>query len=108
MESISISTAQQNLRVHYINVVDLFKLQPSSEHPHGLPDRDFDSLFTAGRPIIFNNTPMGLAINNEIDRFTVAIEVIDRTPKLQRIGAHVKEQTVMSKPVAATILISTA
>jgi len=113
-----------DLKVRYINVVDLFKLQPSSEHPHGLPDRDFDSLFTADRPIIFNfhgypwlvhrlayrrtnhsnmhvrgykekgniNTPMELAINNEIDRFTLAIEVIDRTPKLQKIGAHVKEK----------------
>jgi xylulose-5-phosphate/fructose-6-phosphate phosphoketolase len=112
------------LKIRYINVVDLFKLQPSTEHPHGLTDRDFDSLFTIDRPIIFNfhgypwlvhrlayrrtnhgnmhvrgykekgniNTPMELAINNEIDRFTLAIEVIDRTPKLQKIGAHAKEK----------------
>ena len=111
------------LKVRYINVVDLFKLQPRTEHPHGLTDRDFDSLFTVDKPIIFNfhgypwlvhrlayrrtnhsnmhvrgykekgniNTPMELAINNEIDRFTLAIEVIDRTPKLQKIGAHAKE-----------------
>jgi xylulose-5-phosphate/fructose-6-phosphate phosphoketolase len=113
-----------DLKIRYINVVDLFKLQPSTEHPHGLSDRDFDSLFTVDKPIIFNfhgypwlvhrlayrrtnhrnmhvrgykekgniNTPMELAINNEIDRFTLAIEVIDRTPRLQRIGAHAKEK----------------
>jgi xylulose-5-phosphate/fructose-6-phosphate phosphoketolase len=113
-----------DLKIRYINVVDLFKLQPSSEHPHGLTDRDFDSLFTVDKPIIFNfhgypwlihrlayrrtnhcnmhvrgykekgniNTPMELAINNEIDRFSLAIDVIDRTPKLQRIGAHAKEK----------------
>jgi xylulose-5-phosphate/fructose-6-phosphate phosphoketolase len=113
-----------DLKMRYINVIDLFKLQPSSEHPHGLSDRDFDSLFTMDKPIIFNfhgypwlvhrlayrrknhgnmhvrgykekgniNTPMELAINNEIDRFTLAIEAIDRTPKLQKIGAHAKEK----------------
>jgi xylulose-5-phosphate/fructose-6-phosphate phosphoketolase len=113
-----------DLKIRYINVVDLFKLQPDTEHPHGLADRDFDSLFTTDKPIIFNfhgypwlihrlayrrknhgnmhvrgykekgniNTPMELAINNEIDRFTLAIEAIDRTPKLQKIGAHAKER----------------
>jgi xylulose-5-phosphate/fructose-6-phosphate phosphoketolase len=113
-----------DLKIRYINVVDLFKLQPSTEHPHGLPDRDFESLFTVDKPIIFNfhgypwlihrlayrrtnhgnmhvrgykekgniNTPMELAINNEIDRFTLAIQAIDRTPKLQRVGAHAKEK----------------
>jgi xylulose-5-phosphate/fructose-6-phosphate phosphoketolase len=113
-----------DLKIRYINVVDLFKLQPASEHPHGLPDRDFDSLFTLDKPVIFNfhgypwlihrlayrranhrnihvrgykekgniNTPLELAINNEIDRFTLAMEVIARTPKLQRIGAHAKEK----------------
>jgi xylulose-5-phosphate/fructose-6-phosphate phosphoketolase len=112
------------LKIRYINVIDLFKLQPSTEHPHGLTDRDFDSLFTVDKPVIFNfhgypwlihrlayrrtnhgnlhvrgykekgniNTPMELAIKNEIDRYTLAIEVIDRTPKLQRIGAHAKEK----------------
>jgi len=113
-----------DLKLRYVNVVDLFKLQPSTEHPHGLSDRDFDSLFTADKPIIFNfhgypwlihrlayrrtnhanmhvrgykekgniNTPMELAINNEIDRFSLAIDVIDRTPKLRRVGAHAKEK----------------
>ena len=113
-----------DLKIRFVNVVDLFKLQPSSEHPHGLSDRDFDSLFTVDKPIIFNfhgypwlihrlayrrtnhsnmhvrgykekgniNTPMELAINNEIDRYSLAIDVIDRTPKLHRIGAHAKEK----------------
>ena len=113
-----------DLKIRFINVVDLFKLQPSSEHPHGLSDRDFDSLFTVDKPIIFNfhgypslihrlayrrtnhvnmhvrgykekgniNTPMELAINNEIDRFSLAIDVIDRTPKVRKIGAHAKEK----------------
>jgi xylulose-5-phosphate/fructose-6-phosphate phosphoketolase len=113
-----------DLKIRFVNVVDLFKLQPSTEHPHGLTDRDFDSLFTVDKPVIFNfhgypwlihrlayrrtnhnnmhvrgykekgniNTPMELAINNEIDRFSLAIDAIDRTPRLQRIGAHAKER----------------
>jgi xylulose-5-phosphate/fructose-6-phosphate phosphoketolase len=113
-----------DIKIRFINVVDLFKLQPSTEHPHGLTDRDFDSLFTVDKPVIFNfhgypwlihrlayrrtnhnnihvrgykekgniNTPMELAINNEIDRYSLAIDAIDRTPKLQRIGAHAKEK----------------
>jgi len=112
-----------DLRIRFINVVDLFKLQPSTEHPHGLTDADFDSLFTVDQPIVFNfhgypwlihrlayrrtnhrnlhvrgykekgniNTPMELAINNQTDRFSLAIDAIDRIPKLQRIGAQAKE-----------------
>jgi xylulose-5-phosphate/fructose-6-phosphate phosphoketolase len=112
------------IKVRFINVVDLFRLQPESEHPHGLSDADFDSLFTPDKPVIFNfhgypwlihrltyrrcnqhrihvrgykekgniNTPMELAINNETDRFSLAIDAIDRTPKLRLIGAHAKEQ----------------
>jgi len=113
-----------DLKIRYINVVDLFKLQPSAEHPHGLSDGDFDSLFTVDKPIIFNfhgypwlihrlayrrtnhsnmhvrgykeqgniNTPLELAIENEIDRFSLAMDVIKRVPKLQRIGAHATEK----------------
>src|SRR4030095_912147 len=113
-----------NLKIRFVNVIDLFKLTPSSEHPHGLSDRDFDSLFTVDKPIVFNfhgypwlihrlpytptnlrnlhvrgcqerrniNTRMELAINNEIDRFTLAIDVIDRVPKLKTTGAHAKEK----------------
>jgi len=112
------------LKIRFINVVDLFKLQPATEHPHGLTDRDFDSLFTIDKPIIFNfhgypslihrlayrrtnhsnmhvrgykekgniNTPMELAINNEIDRFSLVIDAIDRTPKLRVIGASAKDK----------------
>ena len=113
-----------DLKIRYVNVVDLFKLQPSTDHPHGLSDRDFDSLFTEDKPVIFNfhgypwlihrlayrrtnhenihvrgykekgniNTPMELAIDNEIDRFSLAIDAINRVPKLQRIGGHAKEK----------------
>lgn len=113
-----------DLKIRFINVVDLFKLQPNTEHPHGLSDSDFDSLFTADKPIIFNfhgypwlihrlayrrtnhrnlhvrgykekgniNTPMELAINNQTDRFSLAIDAIDRVPQLQRSGAHAKEE----------------
>jgi xylulose-5-phosphate/fructose-6-phosphate phosphoketolase len=112
-----------NLKIRFVNVVDLFRLMPASEHPHGLSDRDFDSLFTTGKPVIFNfhsyaslihklsyrrrnhenihvrgykekgniNTPLELAIINQIDRFDLAIDVIDRVPLLRPIGAHVKE-----------------
>jgi xylulose-5-phosphate/fructose-6-phosphate phosphoketolase len=112
-----------DLKVRFVNVVDLFRLMPETEHPHGLSDRDFDSLFTTDKPVIFNfhsyaslihklsyrrtnhdnihvrgykekgniNTPLELAIINQIDRFDLAIDVIDRVPRLRSIGAHVKE-----------------
>ena len=113
-----------DLKIRFINVVDLLKLTPATEHPHGLSDRDFDSLFTMDKPIIFNfhgypwlihrltyrrtnhrnmhvrgykekgniNTPLDLAIRNQIDRFSIAIDVIDRVPRIQISGAHVKEK----------------
>lgn len=113
-----------DLKIRFINVVDLFKLQPDTEHPHGLSDRDFDSLFTLDKPIIFNfhgypwlihrlayrrhnhnnmhvrgykekgniNTPLELAIQNQIDRFSLAMDVIDRVPRLRVAGAHAKER----------------
>ncbi|MBK1720381.1 phosphoketolase [Thiocystis violacea] len=113
-----------DIKLRFINVVDLFKLQPAGEHPHGLTDADFDSLFTKDKPVIFNfhgypwlihrlayrrtnhknlhvrgykekgniNTPLELAIQNEIDRFSLAIDVINRVPRLQVSGAHVKEK----------------
>jgi xylulose-5-phosphate/fructose-6-phosphate phosphoketolase len=112
------------LKLRFVNVVDLYKLTPASEHPHGLTDKDFDSLFTLDKPVIFNfhgypwlihrlayrrhnhdnmhvrgykekgsiNTPLELAIQNEIDRFSLAIDVIDRIPALRVAGAHVKEK----------------
>ncbi len=112
-----------DLKIRFVNVVDLFKLQPDTEHPHGLSSRDFDSLFTTDRPVIFNfhgypwlihklayrrtnhdnihvrgykekgniNTPLELAIRNQVDRFNLAIDAIDRVPRLQARGAHAKE-----------------
>jgi xylulose-5-phosphate/fructose-6-phosphate phosphoketolase len=112
-----------DLKIRFVNVVDLYRLQPDTEHPHGLSDRDFDSLFTKDKPIIFNfhaypslihklayrrtnhanlhvrgykekgniNTPLELAIENQVDRFNLSIDVIDRVPRLQATGAHVKE-----------------
>jgi len=112
-----------DLKIRFMNVVDLFRLMPDTEHPHGLSDRDFDSLFTLDKPVIFNfhsyaslihklayrrhnhgnfhvrgykekgniNTPMELAIINQIDRFNLAIDVIDRVPRLQKTAAHVKD-----------------
>jgi xylulose-5-phosphate/fructose-6-phosphate phosphoketolase len=112
-----------DLKIRFVNVVDLFKLMPATEHPHGLTDRNFDSLFTTDKPIIFNfhgypalihklayrranhanlhvrgykekgsiETPLGLTIQNQVDRFNLAIDVIDRVPGLQGRGAHVKE-----------------
>ncbi|HZI58210.1 MAG TPA: phosphoketolase family protein [Verrucomicrobiae bacterium] len=107
-----------DLKIRYINVVDLLRLQSQTEHPHGLSDRDFDLLFSVDKPVIFNfhgypwlihrltysrtnhanfhvhgyreqgniNTPLELAIENGIDRFTLAMEVIKFVPRLQRTG----------------------
>ena len=111
------------LRIRLVNVVDLMTLQPPSEHPHGLSDRDFDSLFTTDKPIVFafhgypwlihrltyrrtnhqnlhvrgykeegtTTTPFDMAVLNQIDRFHLAMDVIDRVPRLQKIGAHQKQ-----------------
>jgi xylulose-5-phosphate/fructose-6-phosphate phosphoketolase len=113
-----------DLKVRFVNVVDLFRLQPASEHPHGSTERDFDGLFTQDKPVIFNfhgypwlihrlayrfkahekmhvrgymekgniNTPLELAILNEIDRFHLVIDVIDRVPGLAARAAHLKEE----------------
>ena len=112
------------LKVRFVNVVDLFTLVSETEHPHGLNDRDFNSLFTTDKPIMFNfhgypwlihklvyrrknqerihvrgykeqgniNTPLELAIRNQVDRFNLVIDVIDRVPKLGSAAAHVKER----------------
>ncbi|MEI6031989.1 MAG: phosphoketolase family protein [Synechococcaceae cyanobacterium ELA739] len=113
-----------SLRIRVLNVVKLFALTEPKEHPHGLSDRDFDTLFTVDRPVIFNfhgypwlihrltyrrsnhanfhvrgykekgniNTPLELAMNNQIDRFNLVIDVIDRVPGLGSRAAHVKER----------------
>jgi len=113
-----------DLRVRVINVVDLMKLQPASEHPHGLSDRDFDALFTADKPIVFafhgypwlihrltyrrtnhrnlhvrgykeegtTTTPFDMAVMNDLDRFHLAGDVIDRVPRLGSSAAYVKQE----------------
>lgn len=112
------------LKIRFINVVDLFRLVSEGEHPHGLSDQDFDSLFSKDKPVIFNfhgypwlihkliyrrsnqerihvrgykeqgniNTPLELAINNQVDRFNLVIDVINRVPKLGSAAGHVKER----------------
>jgi xylulose-5-phosphate/fructose-6-phosphate phosphoketolase len=112
-----------DLRVRFINVVDLMTLQPPSEHPHGLPDAQFDSMFTIDKPIIFafhgypwlvhrltyrrknhenlhvrgykeegtTTTPFDMTVLNDLDRFHLAGDVVDRVPRLQRVGAHFKQ-----------------
>jgi xylulose-5-phosphate/fructose-6-phosphate phosphoketolase len=112
-----------DVRIRFINVVDLMTLQPPSEHPHGLPDAEFDSMFTRDKPIIFayhgyptlihrltyrrtnhdnlhvrgykeegtTTTPFDMAVLNDLDRFHLAGDVVDRVPRLQRVGAHFKQ-----------------
>jgi xylulose-5-phosphate/fructose-6-phosphate phosphoketolase len=112
-----------DLKVRFVNVVDLFRLVPDTEHPHGFSDREFDALFTTNKPVIFNfhaypwlihrltyrrtnhhnlhvrgykergniNTPMELAIQNQVDRYTLAIDAVDRVPSLQVRGSHARE-----------------
>jgi xylulose-5-phosphate/fructose-6-phosphate phosphoketolase len=111
------------VKIRVINVVDLMKLQPSGEHPHGLSDRDFDTLFTKDKPIIFafhgypwlihrltyrrNNhgnlhvrgykeegtttTPFDMAVRNDLDRFHLVSDVIDRLPQLGSRAAYAKQ-----------------
>jgi xylulose-5-phosphate/fructose-6-phosphate phosphoketolase len=117
------------LRVRVVNVVDLMRLQPASEHPHGLSDREFDSLFTTDRPIVFayhgypwlihrltyrrtnhdnmhvrgykeegtTTTPFDIVMLNDLDRFHLAIDVIDRLPQLGGKADHLRQELVDSR-----------
>ena len=112
-----------DIKIRVVNVVDLMTIQPSSEHPHGLSDLDFDSLFTVDKPIIFayhgypwlihrltyrrhnhdnlhvrgykeegtTTTPFDMTVLNDLDRFHLAGDVVDRVPRLQSIGGHFKQ-----------------
>jgi xylulose-5-phosphate/fructose-6-phosphate phosphoketolase len=111
------------LRIRVINVVDLMKLQPQEEHPHGLSNRDFDTLFTTDKPVIFayhgypwlihrltyrrtnhdnlhvrgykeegtTTTPFDMVVRNDIDRFHLVTDVIDRVPQLGYLAAYTKQ-----------------
>ncbi len=112
-----------DIKIRFVNVVDLMTLQPPSEHPHGISDRDFDSMFTTDKPVIFayhgypwlihrltyrrhnhdsfhvrgykeegtTTTPFDMTVLNEIDRYHLAGDVVDRVPRLQRVGAHFRQ-----------------
>jgi xylulose-5-phosphate/fructose-6-phosphate phosphoketolase len=113
-----------DLKVRFVNVVDLMRLQPAEEHPHGLSDRDFDSFFTRETPVVFayhgypwlihrltyrrtnhsnlhvrgykeegtTTTPFDMVALNDLDRYHLAIDVIDRVPRLSSVGAYAKQE----------------
>jgi xylulose-5-phosphate/fructose-6-phosphate phosphoketolase len=112
-----------DLRIRVVNVVDLMTLQPSTEHPHGLSDREFDSIFTANKPVVFafhgypwlihrltyrrtnhgnfhvrgykeegtTTTPFDMTVLNDLDRFHLAGDVVDRVPRVRDLAAHFKQ-----------------
>ncbi|MBB5192071.1 xylulose-5-phosphate/fructose-6-phosphate phosphoketolase [Silvimonas terrae] len=113
-----------DLKIRFVNVVDLMTLQPKIEHPHGLDDHEFDSVFTTDKPIVFafhgypwlihrityrrnghdnlhvrgyvengtTSTPFDMVVMNQVDRYSLAIDVIDRVPALAVKGAHVRQK----------------
>jgi xylulose-5-phosphate/fructose-6-phosphate phosphoketolase len=115
-----------SLKVRFVNVVDLMRLQPETEHPHGLSDHEFDTLFTTDRPVVFafhgypwlihrltyrrtnhNNihvrgykeegtttTPFDMVMLNDLDRFHLVIDVIDRVPTLGSRAAHLRQRMI--------------
>ncbi len=117
------------LRVRVVNVVDLMRLQPASEHPHGLSDAEFDALFTTNRPIMFayhgypwlihrltyrrtnhdnlhvrgykeegtTTTPFDMAMMNDLDRYHLVMDVIDRVPGLELRAAHLRQLMVETR-----------
>jgi xylulose-5-phosphate/fructose-6-phosphate phosphoketolase len=114
------------LKVRVVNVVDLMRLQPAGEHPHGLSDKEYDSLFTVDKPVVFayhgypwlihrltyrrnghdqmhvrgykeegtTTTPFDMVMLNDLDRFHLVIDVIDRVPGLASRAAHLRQQMV--------------
>jgi xylulose-5-phosphate/fructose-6-phosphate phosphoketolase len=112
-----------DLKIRVVNVVDLMTLQPATEHPHGLSDRDFDSIFTSDKPVVFafhgypwlihrltyrrtnhNNfhvrgykeegtttTPFDMTVVNDLDRFHLAGDVVDRVPRVRDLAGHFKQ-----------------
>jgi xylulose-5-phosphate/fructose-6-phosphate phosphoketolase len=125
LETVSIMRKQlPHLKIRVVNVVDLMKLQPQSEHPHGLSDTDFDELFTKNKHVIFAfhaypwlihrltyrrtnhdnfhvrgykeegtiTTPFDMTVMNELDRFDLVMDVIDRVPQVGDKGIYLKQQ----------------
>ena len=120
-----------DIKIRFVNVVDLFKLVPNTEHGHGLTDREFEALFTPDKPVIFNfhaypwlihrltyhrphqdhihvrgykeqgniNTPLELAIRNQADRFSLAIDAIDRMPGFRVTGSSARE-AILNQQIA--------
>jgi xylulose-5-phosphate/fructose-6-phosphate phosphoketolase len=116
------------LKVRVVNVVDLMRLQPETEHPHGMPDSEFDALFTPDKPVVFayhgypwlihrltyrrtnhhnihvrgykengtTTTPFDMVVMNDLDRFHLVMDVIDRVPSLGQRAARV-HQLMMDK-----------
>jgi len=117
------------LKVRVVNVVDLMRLQPDTEHPHGMKDAEFDALFTTGKPVIFayhgypwlihrltysraahdqfhvrgyieegtTTTPFDMVVLNNMDRFHLVMDVIDRVPGLGNSAAWLRQQMVDSR-----------
>src|ERR1700693_1493341 len=115
-----------SLKVRVVNIVDLMRLQPDTEHPHGLSDAEFDSLFTRSKPVVFAyhgypwlihrlayrranhdnlhvrgykeegtiTTPFDMAVLNELDRFHLVADVVDRVPELISRAAHIRQHMV--------------
>jgi len=113
-----------DVKIRVINIVDLMTLQPATEHPHGLGDREFDSIFTRDKPIVFafhgypwlihrltyrrtnhdnlhvrgykeegtTTTPFDMTVRNDLDRFHLAGDVIDRVPRLRDMAAHFRQR----------------
>jgi xylulose-5-phosphate/fructose-6-phosphate phosphoketolase len=112
-----------DIKLRVVNVVDLMTLQPQSEHPHGITDNEFDSMFTTDKPVIFayhgyptlihrltyrrknhdnlhvrgykeegtTTTPFDMTVLNDLDRFHLASDLVDRVPRLQRVGGHFQQ-----------------
>ena len=121
-----------DIRVRVVNVVDLMRLQPESEHPHGMPDHEFDALFTVDAPVIFAyhgypwlihrlayrrtnhdnmhvrgykeegtvTTPFDMVMRNDLDRYRLVIDVIDRVPGLGQRAASVRQRMVDARHAA--------
>jgi xylulose-5-phosphate/fructose-6-phosphate phosphoketolase len=115
-----------DLKLRLVNVVDLMRLQPESEHPHGLSDREFDSLFTTDKPVLFayhgypwlihrltyrrrnhanlhvrgykeegtTTTPFDIVMLNDLDRFHLVIDIVDRVPGLVNRASHLRQEMI--------------